>query len=171
MSVSLALLLAMVALYAAGFIMMLERGMTRILIGFLLVGNATNLLILLMSGRFGKAPLVSKDNTTAADMSDPLPQALILTSIVITFAVSAFLLALIYRSYRRAPIDDDVVLDDADDVKLTHSDVAEVDEEASDTEIASESSDFDTNDDGIDDRTQEISVLTDTTADQSERSA
>ena len=49
-------------------------------------------------------------------IANPLPQALILTAIVITFAVSAFLLALIYRSWRLANADD--VSDDADDVAL-----------------------------------------------------
>jgi len=114
-SVSLVLLVLMAALYACGIYLMLERSMTRVLLGFLLVGNATNLLILIMVGRPGVAPIV-EDGVTAEQMTDPLPQALALTAIVITFAVSAFLMALIYRSWRLAREDD--LIDDPDDVAL-----------------------------------------------------
>ena len=115
MSVSLVLLVVMVVLYASGIYLMLERSMTRVLLGFLLVGNATNLLIIIMAGKPGVAPIY-EDGVTFDDMTDPLPQALILTAIVITFAVSAFLLALIYRSWRLEREDD--VEDDADDVAM-----------------------------------------------------
>jgi multisubunit Na+/H+ antiporter MnhC subunit len=94
---------------------MLERSMTRVLLGFLLVGNATNLLIIIMVGKPGVAPIVD-GVTTPAEMTDPLPEALILTAIVITFAVSAFLLALIYRSWRLSR--GDSVTDDTDDLAL-----------------------------------------------------
>lgn len=99
MSISLALLAVMAVLYACGVYLLLERSVTRVLLGFLLVGNATNLLILLMAGTPGLAPIAG-DGVSAEEMTDPLPQALILTAIVITSAVSAFLLALIYRSWR-----------------------------------------------------------------------
>ncbi|MBC7590142.1 MAG: Na(+)/H(+) antiporter subunit C [Salinibacterium sp.] len=115
MSVSLVLLVVMAALYASGIYLLLERSLTRVLLGFLLVGNATNLLILIMAGRAGTAPIVT-DGVTPEEMTDPLPQALILTAIVITFSISAFLLALIYRSWRLARQDD--LEDDADDVAL-----------------------------------------------------
>lgn len=115
MSVSLVLLLGMAVLYACGIYLLLERSMTRVLLGFLLVGNATNLLIIMMVGRPGVAPIV-EDGVTVDEMTDPLPQALILTAIVITFAVSAFLLALIYRSWRLA--NEDSLEDDVDDVAL-----------------------------------------------------
>lgn len=115
--VSLALLIAMVVLYAVGFMLLLDRGLTRILLGFLLVGNATNLLLFLSGGKFGQAPLV-QEGVEAAGFTDPLPQAFILTAIVITFAVSAFLLALIYRSFRHTDAHDDSVSDDAEDIML-----------------------------------------------------
>jgi multisubunit Na+/H+ antiporter MnhC subunit len=114
-SVSLVLLIVMAVLYACGIYLMLERSMTRVLLGFLLVGNATNLLIIIMAGSAGVAPIV-EDGVDASEMTDPLPEALILTAIVITFGVSAFLLALIYRSWRLAS--QDVVQDDADDVAM-----------------------------------------------------
>ena len=112
MSASLVLIVVMAALYACGIYLMLERSMTRVLLGFLLVGNATNLLILIMAGKAGVAPIVA-DGVSPEEMTDPLPQALILTAIVITFAVSAFLLALIYRSWALAK-EDDLDDDEAD---------------------------------------------------------
>ncbi|MFC0681341.1 Na(+)/H(+) antiporter subunit C [Lysobacter korlensis] len=112
MTISFVLLLAMGVMYACGIYLMLERSMTRVLLGFLLVGNATNLLLLLMAGGAGLAPIVT-EGVDAADMTDPLPQALILTAIVITFAVSAFMMALIYRSWRLAR-EDDLEIDEED---------------------------------------------------------
>ena len=112
MTISLVLLIAMGVMYACGIFLMLERSMTRVLVGFLLVGNATNLLLLLMAGGAGRAPIV-EDGVDSAGMTDPLPQALILTAIVITFAVSAFLMALIYRSWRLAR-EDDLEIDEED---------------------------------------------------------
>lgn len=116
MTMPLVLVAVMVVLYTCGIYLMLDRSLTRLLLGFLLVGNATNLLIFLMSGSFGDAPI--GDATSAEEMSDPLPQAFILTAIVITFAVSAFLLALIYRSWRLAHGVDDTVEDDEADLEL-----------------------------------------------------
>jgi len=115
MTISLTLLIVMAVLYAGGIYLMLERSMTRVLLGFLLVGNATNLLILIMTGVTGSAPIV-EDGVDAAEMTDPLPQALALTAIVITFAVSAFLMALIYRSWKLAR--EDELVDDPEDVAL-----------------------------------------------------
>ncbi|MCU1607691.1 MAG: mnhC [Modestobacter sp.] len=85
-------------LYAAGVYLLLDRSLTRVLLGFLLLGNATNVLLLSTGGVAGLAPILGVSEPE--DMSDPLPQALILTAIVITFGVSAFLLAVIYRSWR-----------------------------------------------------------------------
>lgn len=112
MSASLTLVVIMVILYAVGVYLLLERSMTRVLLGFLLVGNATNLLILVVSGPSGAAAFFGEEDATA----DPLPQAFILTAIVITFGVSAFLLALIYRSWRLA--NEDVVYDDTEDLAM-----------------------------------------------------
>ena len=136
MSVSLVLLIVMAVLYACGIYLMLERSMTRVLLRFLLVGNATNLLIIIMAGQSGVAPIV-EDGVTVDEMTDPLPQALILTAIVITFAVSAFLLALIYRSWRIEQDDD--VDDDEDDVAMRLGDtgvpVEQTDAASVDTEF------------------------------------
>ena len=85
-------------LYAAGVYLLLDRSLTRVLLGFLLLGNATNLLLLSSGGAAGLAPILGVSDPE--DMNDPLPQALILTAIVITFGVSAFVLAMIHRSWR-----------------------------------------------------------------------
>jgi multicomponent Na+:H+ antiporter subunit C len=114
MDVSLVLIVVMGVLYACGVYAMLERSLTRVLIGFLLLGNATNLLLLIVMGRPGIAPFFGAGDPE--DMSDALPQALTLTAIVITFAISAFLLALIYRSWQLGQAD--TVEDDAADIAV-----------------------------------------------------
>lgn len=114
MTVSGVLIVVMAVLFACGVYAMLERSLTRVLIGFLLLGNATNLLLLIVMGAPGTAPFAGSES--AADFSDPLPQALMLTAIVITFAVSAFLLALIYRSWQLDQAD--IVIDDVEDLAL-----------------------------------------------------
>lgn len=127
MTVSLVLVIAMAVLYASGIYLLLERSLTRMLLGFMLVGNATNLLILIVSGPAGSAPFWGEERSIA----DPLPQAFVLTAIVITFGVSAFLMALIYRSWRLAHADD--VIDDSDDVAIARGDATVEAEEALDT--------------------------------------
>lgn len=106
MSASITLIVVMAVMYAAGVYVMLERSLTRILIGFLLVGNATNLLIFIMTGPNGTAPLVTG---TASDqtMVDPMPQVMMLTAIVINFGITALLLALIYRTWWLAQLGDE----------------------------------------------------------------
>lgn len=113
MSVSVVLIVIMAVLFACGVYAMLERSLTRVLIGFLLIGNALNLLLLVVMGRPGAAVFFGEDK---GHTSDPLPQALTLTAIVITFAVSAFLLALIHRSWQLGRAD--TVDDDATDRAL-----------------------------------------------------
>lgn len=95
-------------LYAAGIYMLLRRSLVKVIIGLILLGNAANLLILTV-GRItkGKAAFISPGNTTAIEpFSDPLPQALILTAIVIGFGVQAFAIVLFKRVYQRNKTDD-----------------------------------------------------------------
>src|SRR5690606_11508661 len=115
------LVLVMAVMYSCGVYLMLERSMTRVVLGFLLVGNATNLLILLMGGRNGLAPILGGD-ATADDFNDPLPQAFILTAIVITFGATAFMLALIYRSWRISRADE--LQDDPEDLAIAEREAA-----------------------------------------------
>jgi multicomponent Na+:H+ antiporter subunit A/multicomponent Na+:H+ antiporter subunit C len=135
MTASLTLIVLMAVLYAVGITVMLERSLTRVLIGFMLVGNATNLLILLVSGPNGTAPIVTG---TASDeaMADPVPQVLMLTAIVINFGITAFVLALIYRSWWLAQLGDqgDVVpdqhMDDTEAATEAAFDAVDLDDEA-----------------------------------------
>jgi multicomponent Na+:H+ antiporter subunit C len=114
-SVNAVLLVAIGVLFGTGVYLLMERSLTRVLLGFLLVGNGVNLLILHMGGPAGEAPIIA-EGVAGTEMNDPLPQALILTAIVITFGVSAFVLAMIYRSWRLAQ--GDLVVDDVDDRRV-----------------------------------------------------
>jgi len=141
MQVSTVLIVVMAVLFACGVYAMLERSLTRVLIGFLLLGNATNLMLLIIIGPPGYAPFFGGD-VTPEQMSDPLPQALTLTAIVITFGVSAFLLALIYRSWQLGQAD--TVEDDEADIELrerTTSAEDQLDDE-SDADDGDEATDF-----------------------------
>ncbi|WP_022892600.1 NADH-quinone oxidoreductase subunit K [Agromyces subbeticus] len=115
MTASLTLVALMAVLFGAGVSIMLERSLTRVLIGFLLVGNSVNILIYLMSGAPGLAPLLG-EGVDADEISDPLPQAFVLTAIVINLGITAFMLALIYRSWWLAQLgaEGDLVDDTAD---------------------------------------------------------
>ncbi|UOE19421.1 Na(+)/H(+) antiporter subunit C [Thermobifida halotolerans] len=109
------LLIAVVGvLVAAGVTLLLERSLTRILLGVVLLGNGVNLMILSTGGAAGGPPLLGL--TPAGEMSDPLPQAMILTAIVITLGVTAFLLAMAYRSWQLQGHDE--VQDDAEDRRI-----------------------------------------------------
>lgn len=121
MSPSLIYVAVVGVLFAAGVSLLLERSLTRVLMGVILLGNGANLLIL-MSGVAGQAPIVG--TTPEGEMSDPLPQAMILTAIVITLGMTAFLLAMAYRSWHL--IGHDEVQDDAEDRRIMRR--AELDE-------------------------------------------
>jgi multicomponent Na+:H+ antiporter subunit C len=96
-SSSLLLLVLIALLYTAGIYLVLDRSLTRVLLGVLILGNATNLLVISAGGPFGAAALVGRAPESA--MSDPLVQALVLTAIVITLGVAAFLLSIIHRTW------------------------------------------------------------------------
>lgn len=84
-------------LFGAATWLILQRSFVRILFGFILLGNAANLLLLTMSGEpDGKRPPIA---TETGPWVDPLPQALILTAIVIGFGVTAYLVVLLYRLF------------------------------------------------------------------------
>lgn len=91
-------------LFMAAVYLMLSRSLLRIIIGTGLLSHGAHLLILTMGGLGGTAPPVLADGVS--DFADPLPQALILTAIVISFGVTAFFLVLAYRSYQELETDD-----------------------------------------------------------------
>jgi multicomponent Na+:H+ antiporter subunit C len=102
-------------LYAAGTYLMLQRTLTRIVIGLVLMGHGANVLLLIAGGPPGQPPLIVEEPVAAA-FADPLPQALALTAIVITFGVTAFLLALAYRGWVTSRSDE--VEDDLEDRRI-----------------------------------------------------
>ena len=101
---------AAATLFALGTYLVLQRKLSRIIIGLGLLTHGANIL-LITSGRRGTPPIIGEGKP--ADFSDPLPQAFALTAIVITFAVTTFLLGLAYRSWLLTH--DDEVEDDVGD--------------------------------------------------------
>ncbi|MBK1442316.1 Na+/H+ antiporter subunit C [Parapedobacter sp. ISTM3] len=88
-------------LYAAGIFMLLRRSMVKLLIGLILLGNGANLMIFLAGGiTRGKPPVIDDAAKLFTDIyADPIPQALILTAIVISFGLQAFAIVLLKRVY------------------------------------------------------------------------
>ena len=113
MSPNLVLVIVVGVLFAAGVTLLLERNLTRVILGITMLGNGVNLLILL-GGAYGGPPIVGV--TPESRMSDPLTQAMILTAIVITLGMTAFLLAMAYRSWMLTGHDD--VQDDVEDRRI-----------------------------------------------------
>ncbi len=99
MEVILAILIGV--LYAAGIYMMVRRSLVKLLIGLILLGNGANMLIFLL-GRItkGSPPVIPEDARVFAEVyADPIPQALILTAIVISFGLQAFAIILLKQVY------------------------------------------------------------------------
>lgn len=92
-------------MFACGVYMILRRSMVRLIIGLSLLTYAVNLLIFSM-GDLQRRGIPIVDATPTEQMADPLPQALILTAIVISFGVTAFTLALAYRASQAVQSDD-----------------------------------------------------------------
>ena len=113
MTASLALILAAAAMIGCGIYLVLERSLSRVLIGLVMLGNGVNLLFLISGGPAGRAPIVGSGRSP---ISDPLPQALVLTAIVISLGTTAFVLAMAYRSWQLTAHDD--VQDDVEDAAI-----------------------------------------------------
>ena len=133
MSASIALAVAVGALFATGVVLLLERSLTRILLGVLLLGNGANLLLLTVGGPAGGAPIIGD---APGRISDPLPQAMILTAIVITFGISAFLLALSHRSWQLHGHDE--VQDDLEDRRIARVSATPDDDVSDDVDIGAD---------------------------------
>jgi multicomponent Na+:H+ antiporter subunit C len=93
--------------------MLLQRRLSRIIIGVGLLGHGVNVVLLHSGGGSGAVPILGVGKGTLAD---PLPQALVLTAIVISFAITAFLLAMAYRAWKFSA--DDEVDDDLEDTAI-----------------------------------------------------
>ena len=100
--------LAAGVLYAAGIYLMLRRRLVQLIIGLGLLSNGTNLLIFTAGGLTRAYPPVVPEGATALakPYADPVPQALVLTAIVIGFGLLAFSLVLAHRVHGTAGSDD-----------------------------------------------------------------
>lgn len=91
-------------LISSGLYLMMRHNLLRFIFGFILLGNGVNLLIFTMGRlRRGGAPIVPADEHAISleHIANPVPQALILTAIVIGFGFTAFALVLLYRSFQK----------------------------------------------------------------------
>ena len=92
MEANLFLLLAAGVLVAAGVYLLLDRTMTKMMLGLLLLGNGANLFLLQSGGSAGSPPIDGRESEPyGAEIADPLAQAMILTAIVISMALTAFI--------------------------------------------------------------------------------
>ena len=101
------------ALFAIGTYLLMQRKLSRLIIGLGLIGHGAN-IVFVTATRGGTPPIIRQGDPE--DFADPLPQALVLTAIVISFGVTALLLALAYRSWLLT--EDDEVADDVSDRTL-----------------------------------------------------
>jgi multicomponent Na+:H+ antiporter subunit C len=122
MTLTLVPALIVAVLFAAGTYLLLQRTLTRIILGLAILGHAANLLLMVAGGPAGVAPFVGH-MPDGEPYADPLPQALALTAIVISFGITAFLLALAYRSWVLTR--DDEVEDDVEDRRIARLAAAE----------------------------------------------
>jgi multicomponent Na+:H+ antiporter subunit C len=105
-------------LYAAGIYLILRRSLVKLIIGLVLLGNGVNLLIFLMGGiSKGTPPIIPENSKTVLEaISDPVPQALVLTAIVISFGLQSFAIILIKRTYKVLKTDDLDTLNETDEI-------------------------------------------------------
>ena len=132
---SFTLALGAALLFGMGTWLLLQRRLSRIIIGLGLISHGANLL-LVVSGRGGLPAFVNGAPSDPDRYIDPLPQAMLLTAIVISFGVTAFLLAMAWRSF--VLTGDDLVEDDREDRRIAREDraaAAASDEEVADTEL------------------------------------
>lgn len=120
---SIAMALGAAVLFGVGTYLVLQRSLTRVIIGLSLLAHGANILLLLSGGPAGRPPIIREDTVaelvSAANpdgLADPLPQALALTAIVISFGVTAFLLTIAYRHFMLTESDE--VEDDIEDRRV-----------------------------------------------------
>ncbi|WP_216206604.1 Na(+)/H(+) antiporter subunit C [Amycolatopsis aidingensis] len=123
MTINLTMAVVLAALYAAGFYLIMQRSLMRVILGIVLLGHGANLFLQVAGGPPGAPPFIGM--AALDEMSDPLPQAMALTAIVITFGLLTFLLALAYRSW--VLLGHDEVRDDLEDRRIAEA-VAEAQE-------------------------------------------
>lgn len=114
--VNLSLVVIAAGLIGCGVYLLLERSLSRVLVGLVMMGNGVSIAFLVASGSAGKAPIVTDEQVDPSAYADPLPQAMVLTAIVIMLATVSFVLAMAYRSWQLTGHDD--VQDDVEDALI-----------------------------------------------------
>ena len=115
------MIFAVAGLAATGTFLVTSRSLSRTVLGFALLGHAAVLALLASGGRGGEPPIV--DGVVRPDIANPLPQALSLTAIVISFGLTLYLLALARRQQQLTG--DDLVEDDVEDRRIaSHAELA-----------------------------------------------
>lgn len=122
MTINITMAVTLAGLYSIGFYLLMQRSLMRVILGIVIVGHGANLFLQLAGGPPGEPTFLGSAAVEA--MVDPLPQALALTAIVITFALTTFLLALAYRSW--ALLGHDEVQDDLEDRRIAQAELAEL---------------------------------------------
>ena len=97
-------------LFAVGAYLLMERSLARVALGVGVIGNGVNVLIIASGRDSGEAPIIGREGV----LTDPLPQALVLTAIVIGFALLTFLMTLAWRNWTITGNDE--VEDDVEDL-------------------------------------------------------
>lgn len=116
---SIAIVVLIAVLFSSGTYLVLQRSLTQVILGVGMLANGVNVLILGVAARPGESPIIGRDG----EFTDPVPQALVLTAIVIGFGVTAFLLALAWRGWT---IDgNDAVEDDDEDRRVAREKIAD----------------------------------------------
>ena len=106
------------ALYAAGFYLLMRRSIVKLILGLALLGHAANLLIFTVGRVTRETPPIVPRGAEVLEhpFADPVPQALILTAIVIGFGVQAFALVLLRQAYQATGSEDIDAMSTTDDV-------------------------------------------------------
>lgn len=117
-----AMILVVGGLCMVGVYLVTSRVLSRIVLGFALLGHAVVVALLTSGGSAGRAPLADRIADVPEDeVANPLPQALSLTAIVISFGLTLFVLALARR--QRELSGDDLVEDDLEDARIAAAQV------------------------------------------------
>jgi multicomponent Na+:H+ antiporter subunit C len=93
-------------LFTAGAYMVLRRSILKFIIGIIFLSNATNLLVFLSAGIVAGKPAFVGETPPTEALADPLPQAMVLTAIVIGFGITVYLLALKFKFFKLTGTDD-----------------------------------------------------------------
>lgn len=116
---SIAIVVLIAVLFTSGTYLVLQRSLTQVILGVGMLANGVNVLILGISSRPGETPIIGREG----ELTDPVPQALVLTAIVIGFGITAFLLALAWRGWT---IDgNDLVEDDDEDRRVAQEKIVD----------------------------------------------